>query len=75
MSDFAEISSFIEKNINTALGEHRGSCEVSNLEDGVLSLRLVGGCAHCPSSRLTMYEFIVPTLQESFPDLKDVILV
>ena len=70
MSDLDSIVSFIEENINSALSEHKGRCEVFKYENNILSLKLVSGCTGCPSSRLTMYEFIAPTLQEYFPGIE-----
>lgn len=69
-----EIQKIVDEKISPILALHKGSCELMGLEGNVLSLRLKGGCVGCPSSTITLYNGIIPILQESFPSL-DVILV
>jgi Fe-S cluster biogenesis protein NfuA len=65
----------IEKEINPQLDLHAGSCELVDVEDGVVSLRLFGGCSGCPSSHITLFNGIVPILKEKVPEVRDVVLV
>jgi Fe-S cluster biogenesis protein NfuA len=69
-----KIKEVIEKEINPVLEIHAGSCELVDVEDGVVTLKLFGGCSGCPSSSITLFNGIIPILQEHVPEIKDVIL-
>lgn len=69
-----QIKETIEKEINPQLELHQGGCELLDVDDGVVTIRLFGGCSGCPSSHITLFNGIVPILKEKFPDIKDVIL-
>ena len=74
MSDLTleNLKKIVENEINPVLALHSGSCEVKNLdlETNTVSVRLHGGCVGCPSSTITLYNGIVPILQEHFPELQ-----
>jgi Fe-S cluster biogenesis protein NfuA len=72
--NLVEIQQLVDEKIAPILKLHQGSCELVGLDANVLSIRLKGGCVGCPSSTITLYQGIIPILQEKFPDL-DVILV
>jgi len=65
----------VEKDINEALSIHSGSAKVERFEDGVLYLSLHGGCAGCPSSKITLFSYIEPVIKEKCPDVREVSLV
>jgi len=44
-------------------------------EDGVVKLRLVGACGHCPMSTMTLKMGIEKKLKEKVPGIKEVIAV
>lgn len=66
------IASYIEQDINPVLALHMGRAEVLefNVETSTVVLRLLGGCAGCPSSALTLYHGIAPRLEEKFPGIQ-----
>lgn len=69
-----KIKQVIETEINPMLSLHSGGCELLDVEDGIVTLRMYGGCSGCPSSSITLFNGIVPILKEHVPDVKDVIL-
>ncbi len=69
-----KIKEVIESDINPQLELHAGGCEPLEYEDGILTLRLYGGCSGCPSSQITLFNGIVPILKEKIPEIRDVIL-
>jgi len=69
-----QIKEVIEKEINPQLDLHAGSCEFIGIDDGIVTLRLFGGCSGCPSSHITLFNGIVPILKERVPEIKDVVL-
>lgn len=70
------IQKVLDDQVNPQLAPHNGGCTIVDLkvEDQTLSVNLTGGCVGCPSARITLYNGIVPILQEVFPDL-EVIMV
>jgi len=70
-----QIQEVIDKEINPMLAMHSGGCELVDVEDGVVSLKMFGGCSGCPSSAITLFNGIIPILKEAVPDIKDVVLV
>jgi len=68
------IKEIIEKDINPQLELHAGGCELLDVDDGIVTLRLYGGCSGCPSSQITLFNGIVPILREKIPEIKDVVL-
>jgi Fe-S cluster biogenesis protein NfuA len=72
---FTEVKKIIDSEINPMLKLHAGGCELVGVEDGVVTLKLFGGCSGCPSSTITLFNGIVPILKEHLPEIKDVMLV
>lgn len=66
----AKIKEIIETQIRPALQSDGGDIEFIDVEDGIVKVRLVGACAHCPSSAMTLYEGVERTLMEKIPEVK-----
>ncbi|WP_134704009.1 NifU family protein [Ammoniphilus sp. YIM 78166] len=49
-----------------------GDCELVDIEDGVVKLRLMGACGSCPSSTITLKAGIERALTEEIPEIKEV---
>lgn len=53
-----------------------GDAEIVEVtEDGVVKLRLVGACGHCPMSTMTLKMFIEKKLKEKVYGVKEVVAV
>ena len=76
MSDqiFEKIKEIIKADVNPHLKLHSGSAELVSFEDGIVTLKLFGGCSGCPSSTITLFNGIVPILKERLPEIEDVVL-
>lgn len=70
----AKVQKVIEEDINPQLAMHQGGCELVDIEEGVVTIRLFGGCSGCPSSHITLFNGIVPILKEKVPEVEDVVL-
>ncbi|MBC7661683.1 MAG: NifU family protein [Chitinophagaceae bacterium] len=68
------IKELIASDINPMLELHAGGCELLDVDDGIVTLRLFGGCSGCPSSQITLFNGIVPILRDKIPEIKDVVL-
>ncbi|MFW9903686.1 MAG: NifU family protein [Candidatus Thorarchaeota archaeon] len=66
-----EIANSIEE-IRPFLQKDGGDVEFVDYEDGVLKVRLMGSCRGCPYSQMTLANGIKRTLQQKFPQLKEV---
>lgn len=70
-----------EKEIKGILGEIRpalqadgGDVEFISVEDGVVKVRFLGGCAGCPFKTTTLKSGIERYLKEKLPEVKEVTL-
>lgn len=70
-----QVNKVIEEKVNPVLNLHKGSCRAVNYKEGTVYLEMFGGCSGCPSAKITLYNGVAPTLKQSFPEIKDVILV
>ena len=70
-----KINAVIESDIKPYLEMHAGGCELVDFEEGIVSLKLFGGCSGCPSSKITLFNGILPVLKENIPEVQDVVLV
>lgn len=49
-----------------------GDCELVDIEEGIVKLRLLGACGSCPSSTITLKAGIERALLEEVPGVKEV---
>ncbi|RHW42644.1 NifU family protein [Neobacillus notoginsengisoli] len=49
-----------------------GDCELVDIEDGIVKLRLLGACGTCPSSTITLKAGIERALLEEVPGVIEV---
>lgn len=62
--------------IRPALQADGGDVEFVELtDDGIVKVRLVGACGHCPMSTVTLKNGIEKTLMEKVPGVKEVVRV
>jgi Fe-S cluster biogenesis protein NfuA len=61
--------------IRPMLQEDGGDCELVDVLDGVVSVRLHGACDTCPSSTATLQRAISRALQEEIPEITSVVRV
>ncbi len=69
-----KIKAVIEKNIAPTLQTHNGGMEVTKIEDGVVTVRLLGSCTRCASANDTLNDFIKIEIMNNVPEVKDVLL-
>ena len=68
----------IEKAINIirpALKADGGDVELIDVTDGIVTVKLLGACAGCPSSQMTLKMGIERRLKEEVPEVKEVIAI
>ncbi len=52
-----------------------GNVELVSIEGGTVKLKLVGACAGCPHSKMTLKNGIERILKQEVPEVKEVIAV
>ncbi|APJ04650.1 NifU family protein [Silvanigrella aquatica] len=68
----AKIKEIIEQQIRPALQSDGGDIELVDVEDGIVKVRLVGACSHCPSSAMTLYQGVEKMLMDQMPEVKGI---
>jgi Fe-S cluster biogenesis protein NfuA len=62
--------------IRPALQADGGDVELVEVsDDGIVKVKLVGACGHCPMSTMTLKMGIEKTLMEKVPGVKEVVQV
>jgi len=69
-----KVAAIIEQEINPQLKLHAGSCQLVDVEEGIVTIKIFGGCSGCPSSQLALFNSVVPVLKEKLPEIRDVLL-
>jgi Fe-S cluster biogenesis protein NfuA len=67
-----EVQEVIENQVRPALQSDGGDIELIDVEDGIVKVKLVGACAHCPSSAMTLYQGVEKMLMELIPEVKGI---
>lgn len=68
----SQVQKIIEEQIRPAIQDDGGDIELVDVEDGIVKVRLVGACAHCPSSAMTLYDGVERLLKEKIPEVKGI---
>ncbi len=59
--------------VNSSLAAHGGGVELVEVsEDGVVKVRLTGGCVGCPMSQMTLKMGIERILKQQIPEIQQV---
>lgn len=67
----AQVEEVLDK-LRPFLQRDGGDCELVDIEDGIVKLRLMGACGSCPSSTITLKAGIERALMEEIPEVKEV---
>ena len=57
------------------LNSDGGDIEFLEYQDGVVFVKLIGACGHCPHKNETMQNGILASLKDAIPEITDVINV
>ena len=63
------------KEIRPSLQADGGDVELVDVNDGTVQVRLVGACAGCPMSTMTLKMGIEQILKREIPEVKEVVAV
>jgi len=68
---FEQVQEVLDK-LRPFLLRDGGDCELVDVEDGIVKLRLLGACGTCPSSTITLKAGIERALLEEVPGVVEV---
>lgn len=71
---YDEVLEVIDK-LRPFLQRDGGDCELVDVEDGIVKLRLLGACGTCPSSTVTLKAGIERALFEEVEGVQEVVQV
>ena len=69
---FNLVDQMFRTDINPALGSHGGSVELIDVQDGIVVVRMMGGCQGCGMARVTLQEGVATALKQAIPAVKGV---
>ena len=69
---FNLVDQMFRTQINPALGGHGGSVELIDVQDGIVTVRMMGGCQGCGMARVTLQEGVEVALKKAIPAVKGV---
>jgi Fe-S cluster biogenesis protein NfuA len=69
---FKLVDQMFREHINPALAGHGGSVELIDVQDGIVVVRMMGGCQGCGMARVTLQEGVEVTLKKAIPAVKGV---
>jgi Fe-S cluster biogenesis protein NfuA len=61
--------------VRPVLERDGGNVELIGVDDGTVKVKLVGACAGCPLSQLTLKNGIERILKQEIPEVKEVVSV
>jgi Fe-S cluster biogenesis protein NfuA len=61
--------------VRPALQADGGNVALVGVEDGVVSVRLMGACGSCPMSTMTLRAGVERVLRQELPEIKKVVAV
>jgi cystathionine gamma-synthase len=72
--DLAErVRQVFDEEVNPSIAHHRGRVELVDVVDGMVHLRLEGGCQGCSLAAVTVWQGIEPLLREQVPEVVGVV--
>jgi Fe-S cluster biogenesis protein NfuA len=69
-----KVEEVLEK-VRPVLVRDGGNVELVGVEDGTVRVKLVGACAGCPMSTMTLKNGIERILKQEIPEVKEVVAV
>ena len=73
--DLKERVQAVMDKLRPALQMDGGDAELVDIKDGVVLLKLLGACAGCPMSTMTLKNGIERILKQEVPEVKEVVAV
>lgn len=66
---FEQVDVLFRTQINPAVDQHGGRVDLIDVEDGVVIVRMMGGCQGCGMANVTLRQGIEAALKRSIPEV------
>lgn len=70
---FDKVSMIFDSRINPQVAGHGGSVDLIDVQDGIVMLRLMGGCQGCGMADVTLRQGIEATLKQVAPEVRGIV--
>jgi len=70
---FDKVSMIFDTRINPQVAGHGGSVDLIDVQDGIVMLRLMGGCQGCGMADVTLRQGIEATLKQVAPEVRGIV--
>ncbi len=70
---YARVADLFEAEINPAVARHGGYVELVDVQDGVVMLRMGGGCQGCGMADVTLRQGIEALLKQRLPEIRGLV--
>ncbi len=68
-----EVEKVLSDEVGPMLATHGGGVELVDVsDDGIVKVRLTGGCAGCPMSQMTLTSVVEEAIKAKIPQIKKV---
>ncbi len=68
-----DITELIDSTVNPQIASHGGKIEVVKVEDGILYIKMLGGCQGCSASKYTLQFGVEKQIKAEFPEIKKIV--
>lgn len=69
----AAVNDILDRQANPSIAKHGGRVSAESVEDGVVFLRMSGGCHGCASSSLTLRNGVERILRAALPEIREIV--
>ena len=67
------IQDLLDRDVNKSIANHGGQISIVDIENGVLSIAMSGGCQGCASSQVTLRQGFEVMLRRVAPEIMDIV--
>lgn len=69
----AAVQAILDQQANPAIASHGGHVGIADLRDGVLGLRMSGGCQGCAASAATLHDAVARMIRAAVPEVARIV--
>ncbi|WP_417587970.1 NifU family protein [Pararhodobacter oceanensis] len=69
----ARVNEVLDRKANPSIAKHRGAVNAESVEDGIVFLRMSGGCQGCASAAMTLRHGVEEILRKDIPEIRDIV--
>lgn len=68
-----KVNDILDRQANPSIARHGGRVSAESIEDGIVYLRMSGGCHGCASSALTLRHGVEKILRTALPEIREIV--